>query len=189
MFRRTTRGHASRTRLYSPLEEQQLRLIQVVPQPEGSTIRCHLRTVSLLDVSDEFNSRCMEWTADGKPRILSVRESLRDPALRKDWTARSTVARLAPMIRIATQQPYAELHRFVWGEFASLSYVWGDQADKQAIYVDNQPVQVTKSFERALRAFRREGLFSDKFMLWVDALCINQDDLLERAVEVQSLLS
>jgi len=46
---------------------------------------------------------------------LSLRELLRDPALRKDWTARSTVARLAPMIRITSQQPYAELHRFVWG--------------------------------------------------------------------------
>lgn len=113
MFRRTTRCHASRTRLYYPLEEQQLCLIQIVPQTEGSTIRCHLRTVSLLDVPDEFNSRCMEWTWDGKPWKLSVRESLRELALRKDWTARSTVARLAPIIRIATQQPYAELHRFV----------------------------------------------------------------------------
>ena len=90
MFRRMTRGHASRTRLHYPLEEQQLRLIQIVPQPEGSTIRCHLRTESLLDVSDEFNSRSMKWTTEGKPRKLSVRELLRDPALRKDWTARST---------------------------------------------------------------------------------------------------
>ncbi|KAI5365744.1 hypothetical protein J4E82_011207 [Alternaria postmessia] len=184
---RTTRGRTSRTQLYYPLEEPQLRLIRIVPQPEGSTIRCRLSTVSLLDVSDEFNSRCMKWTTDGERCKLSVRESLRDPALRKDWTARSTVARLAPMIRIASQHPYAELHRFVWGDFASLSYVWGDQADKQTIYVDNQPVQVTKSLERALQEFRREGLFSDKFMLWVDALCINQDDLLERAVEVQRM--
>lgn len=175
---RTTRSHASRARLYHPLEEQQLRLLRIVPQPEGSTIHCRLYTFSLLDVSDEFNSRRSEWTTNC---------GLRNPALRKDWIARSTVSRLAPMIRIASQQPYAELHRFVWGDFASLSYVWGDQADKQTINVNDQPFQVTKSLERALREFRREGLFSDKFMLWVDALCINQNDLSERAVEVQRM--
>jgi hypothetical protein len=169
---RTTRSHAGRAQLYWPLEEQQVRLLRIVPQPEGSTIRCRLHTVSLLDVSDEFR------TTNG---------DLRNSALRRDWIARSTVAHLAPMTRIASQQPYAELHRFVWGDFASLSYVWGDQADKETIYVNDQPFQVTKSLERALRQFRREGLFSDKFMLWVDALSINQDNLSERAVEVHRM--
>jgi hypothetical protein len=169
---RTTRSHAGRAQLYWPLEEQQVRLLRIVPQPEGSTIRCRLHTVSLLDVSDEFR------TTNG---------DLRNSALRRDWIARSTVAHLAPMARIASQQPYAELHRFVWGDFASLSYVWGDQADRETVYVNDQPFQVTKSLERALRQFRREGLFSDKFMLWVDALSINQDNLLERAVQVQRM--
>jgi hypothetical protein len=77
------------------------------------------------------------------------------------------------MKRIASQQPFAELQRFAWGDFASLSYARGDQKDARNIFVDDIQVKVTANLERALRQFRREVLFSGRFLLWVSALCIN----------------
>lgn len=182
----TIRRRANRAQLYLPLKkpQQEIRLLRIMHQPEGSTIHCRLETFSLVDLCETFSSCRMEWSTTGN---LSIIESLRDPGLRKSWATRSRVSCLPPMVRIASQQPYTELHRFVWGDFASLSYVWGDTAGARTIYVNDQPISVTANLEAALREFRREGLFSDRFMLWVDALCINQGDLHERAVEVQRM--
>jgi hypothetical protein len=153
-----------------------------VPQLNGSTIRCRLHTFFFSDLHDGSNGCRLVWSATGD---VGISESRRSLALRKLWTAGSTVAGLAPMVRIASQQTYAELHCFVRGDFASLSYVRGDQADKWTIHVNDQPVRVTLSLEGALSEFRREYLFTDKFILWVDALRINQNDLPRRAFELQ----
>lgn len=76
--------------------------------------------------------------------------------------------------------------------FEALSYVWGPQEDPEQINV----VDTTKSQERpkslgsilvgknlmvALRHLRRKD---EPRNLWVDALCINQDDLNEREAQV-----
>ncbi|KDN71775.1 putative heterokaryon incompatibility protein [Colletotrichum sublineola] len=66
--------------------------------------------------------------------------------------------------------------------FSALSYVWGDPSEKQQIRVSGHEVSVTKNLFDALRHFR---LPDQELMLWADALCINQDDLEERADQVQ----
>ncbi|KAI1354380.1 HET-domain-containing protein [Xylaria sp. FL0043] len=66
-------------------------------------------------------------------------------------------------------------------EFEALSYVWGDPKDTRPIIVDEEPFQATLNLETALRNLRYRR---KKRVLWVDAVCINQDDTEEKNVQV-----
>jgi hypothetical protein len=74
--------------------------------------------------------------------------------------------------------------RFAWGDFIALSYTWGDSTDTVPIVVNDCRVDVTRNLEAALRALRCRKEYRAGMKLWVDALCINQQDLDERAVQV-----
>ena len=66
--------------------------------------------------------------------------------------------------------------------YIALSYVWGDTQSSRTCTLDGVPMPINESLDRALRHFRDESIF---LILWVDALCINQADLEERAAQVQ----
>ncbi|KAI0449283.1 HET-domain-containing protein [Xylaria acuta] len=74
--------------------------------------------------------------------------------------------------------------RYTWGDFVAVSYAWGDPSSKREIFVDGIPVLVTVSLEAALRELRNHVRIQQGFLIWADALCINQEDLDERAAQV-----
>jgi Heterokaryon incompatibility protein (HET) len=66
-------------------------------------------------------------------------------------------------------------------DFEALSYVWGTPDDPVDILCNNEVVSVTQNLSGALRRLRH----TDKSRrVWIDALCINQNDLDERAQQV-----
>ncbi|PSN65258.1 HET-domain-containing protein [Corynespora cassiicola Philippines] len=65
--------------------------------------------------------------------------------------------------------------------YEALSYVWGDQNNKKRIQIGDDYLDVTANLYAALRRLRDPD-FSR--LIWVDALCINQDDFEERASQV-----
>lgn len=67
-------------------------------------------------------------------------------------------------------------------EYEALSYVWGSAGNVLPIVLDGQRKDVTENLESALRHLRNA---EKQRVLWVDALCINQDDLEERVSQVQ----
>jgi hypothetical protein len=68
--------------------------------------------------------------------------------------------------------------------YEALSYVWGDSALVRRITVNGCCLNITASLDIALRRLRRQN--SDR-LLWVDAICINQTDLTERATQVERM--
>src|SRR5438034_6605365 len=60
--------------------------------------------------------------------------------------------------------------------YRALSYTWGNTADIRSILLNGQKVSVTANLEDALRAMQQ---VTEDSYFWIDALCINQDDLLE----------
>ena len=74
--------------------------------------------------------------------------------------------------------------RYTWGDFVALSYVWGDPTAKCAIYIGESSVLVPVNLEAALRQLRNHNRVQQGFRIWIDALCINQADLVERAIQV-----
>jgi hypothetical protein len=86
--------------------------------------------------------------------------------------------------------------------FHALSYVWGDPADKQTILVNGQPFEITQNLYNFLnQSWKDEDLFrrhrpsthdgEDSALLsteplywWTDAICINQEDIDEKSIQV-----
>ncbi len=68
--------------------------------------------------------------------------------------------------------------------YEALSYVWGpyDEEDPDLILLERYAFTVTANLSRALYYLRRENVAR---ILWIDAICINQDDLDERSSQVQ----
>jgi hypothetical protein len=67
--------------------------------------------------------------------------------------------------------------------FVALSYCWGDLKDKIRITVNNRKVFVTINLHAALRRLRAERIE----YVWVDFLCINQQDSEERSIQVRRM--
>jgi hypothetical protein len=75
-------------------------------------------------------------------------------------------------------------------EYVALSYAWGDNTRSQPLFLNGKLTYITVSLDKALRQLRslRD---SDKGVgaraVWVDAVCINQDDEVEKTWQVQQM--
>ncbi len=68
--------------------------------------------------------------------------------------------------------------------FEALSYTWGLPIFSRTVQVNGTPYPVTANLEAALRALRRGN---EPRLIWIDALCINQYDLTEKAIQVRRM--
>ncbi|KAF5574006.1 ARO80-positive transcription regulator of ARO9 and ARO10, partial [Fusarium subglutinans] len=65
--------------------------------------------------------------------------------------------------------------------YECVSYVWGDLAISKPIWVEGQELQVTTNLLEFLQHIRHPH---DAITLWIDAVCMNQDDLVEKSHQV-----
>lgn len=68
--------------------------------------------------------------------------------------------------------------------YSALSYVWGSEQDTREVFVQGISRQVTSNLETCLRHLRSTDT---PRVLWIDAICINQDDLPERSAQVAQM--
>jgi hypothetical protein len=68
--------------------------------------------------------------------------------------------------------------------YVALSYAWGDKSGTQAIFIGDEIVSVTPNLKHALQRLRNG---TEELVLWVDAICINQDDIPERNVQTANM--
>ncbi|KAF2686157.1 hypothetical protein K458DRAFT_208860 [Lentithecium fluviatile CBS 122367] len=66
--------------------------------------------------------------------------------------------------------------------YECLSYVWGSPENKQRIFVNDACLDVTRNLHSALIHLRDSDL---PRVMWVDAVCIDQENLKERGQQVQ----
>lgn len=67
----------------------------------------------------------------------------------------------------------------VW--YTALSYVWGDPAFVKPMICNGRPFKTTQNLDLALRYLRQTDV---AVLLWIDQICINQDDLKEKTQQV-----
>jgi hypothetical protein len=68
--------------------------------------------------------------------------------------------------------------------YHALSYAWGDQSNPGEIFLDGQPFPVGRNLEWALWEFQTHSKIT---FFWIDALCINQNDEVERTEQVRKM--
>ncbi|KAF2454456.1 heterokaryon incompatibility protein-domain-containing protein [Lineolata rhizophorae] len=68
--------------------------------------------------------------------------------------------------------------------YETLSYVWGQDARGHHIKISGKRIRVTDNLHAALRRLRRS---SKRRTLWVDALCINQHNDMEKTGQVNKM--
>ncbi|KAK5123552.1 hypothetical protein LTR85_002590 [Meristemomyces frigidus] len=66
--------------------------------------------------------------------------------------------------------------------YDALSYAWGDANIRRGIVVDGEQLRVTRNLEVALWHLRDPN---ENRIMWIDALCINQSDVIERNEQVR----
>ncbi|KAK1637842.1 heterokaryon incompatibility protein-domain-containing protein [Colletotrichum phormii] len=65
--------------------------------------------------------------------------------------------------------------------YTALSYTWGPNVFDEMIECEGHVKNITKSLAVALRAFRQEDR---SVVMWIDQICINQDDNEEKAQQI-----
>lgn len=75
--------------------------------------------------------------------------------------------------------------RYNWGDFYALSYTWGSSDNPQTILVNDKKLVITANLANALRTLR--NTLEQGYYLWVDAVCINQANAVERGLEVSRM--
>ncbi|KAJ4299584.1 hypothetical protein N0V90_004830 [Kalmusia sp. IMI 367209] len=65
--------------------------------------------------------------------------------------------------------------------YNAISYAWGDPKDKASILVEEKQLAIPSNLEIALRYLRKP---EEALELWIDAICINQQDVSEKAHQV-----
>lgn len=65
--------------------------------------------------------------------------------------------------------------------YEALSYTWGEAKEMHIIFVNNQPFPVTPNLFVALKYLREA---EESRILWIDAICIDQNSLLEKTHQV-----
>jgi hypothetical protein len=67
-------------------------------------------------------------------------------------------------------------------KYQALSYVWGDSSEKVPILVDGKVFQIRKNLFAALKRLRPRN---SSLLLWIDAICIDQENVRERNFQIQ----
>ncbi|KAH8660844.1 heterokaryon incompatibility, partial [Tricladium varicosporioides] len=74
--------------------------------------------------------------------------------------------------------------------YIALSYAWGDNTRDQPLILNGKLTYITSSLQAALqqlRSFNEIDKKAEVRPVWVDAICINQEDDLEKSWQVQKM--
>ena len=71
-------------------------------------------------------------------------------------------------------------------EYEALSYTWGSEVTPESIQIDGRPKAITLNLFQALHSIRQELC---DVIIWVDSICIDQDDGKEKSHQVRHMAS
>ncbi|KAI8627852.1 heterokaryon incompatibility protein-domain-containing protein [Xylariaceae sp. FL1651] len=189
-------GLASRGLLsyhYNKLDSNEIRLATILPGEQGSPLRLQIVKLLLHPVDPHSTSQ---------PVYLDQMQS----SLPRNWAAHETLESRVLFIssqdeegrfRTSWKHPNAEDRQLTCKDqnersiqsrysYEALSYVWGSESDIEPVIIEDTSaprtqLRIRRSLADALRHLRT---LTSSRTVWIDALCINQNDLGERSKQV-----
>ncbi|KAK1752354.1 HET-domain-containing protein [Echria macrotheca] len=73
--------------------------------------------------------------------------------------------------------------------YVAMSYCWGPEQPTADIIVNGKVTKVRANLEAGLRQFRDMEYFREGGKIWIDSLCINQEDIPEKQDQLQMMAS
>lgn len=170
---------------------------------DTTTLRCTLRTVDLDDWTIAYRAIASMSAAEGLPSspnyrlaqwhfTSAYRDRLRKGECEPGPLQEDLLAPIWSRLRFNNDAPFEGIFgidpRYNWGDFIALSYVWGDPNERRDILLNGYRFSVTSNLYEALINLRDSFEVGQmKLFVWIDAICINQSDLAERAAEVKKM--
>ena len=164
----------------------QFRLVTILPLgpniSDSAPVECHLMAFSLTDefLTPAYRQYLIDKDAPGAWNNSQISSEL--PRHKDDLDDWIHVAH--PDDNATTFLPE---FRYEWGDYLALSYTWGDPTNVREILVNGQSLIITQNLEACLRALRRKHYVKNGWRFWIDAICINQKDIVERAGQVKRM--
>lgn len=166
---------------YQPLVNDEIRLVKIQPVENGDDsqpILCTIEHVNLVPGVTVSPDRRFKGQSDAWPEISNHHDT--DALFDKGRDPFAASQGPSPSLDEEARLPW----RYPWGDFIALSYEWGPPTPRRFITVHGAQFGVTPNLYDALIQLRRTQRIRQGFRLWIDAICINQDDLAERGQQV-----
>lgn len=204
----TSRDHGSepdrRRYIYAPLTpgKQEIRLLMLYPGHRDDKLQVLINHVELATRQEQPSlRRALSEIQESLPCGWQAHRTLEDRILFQTLDDRNCMVTTwqHPNVnidpKIYAQPPLWPEYR-VDPKYEALSYVWGESVDtKLAIFVRDSTLNPSSSTDNAFRTLQiSESLYSalsqlrytdSPRVLWIDQLCINQSDIVERNEQVQ----
>ena len=179
---------------YRKLDESrnEIRIANLLPGTHEQPIQIRLRHVSLRDHDREIQPpMSLEEMQATLPRRWTGRQTLEGRFLFYSGTSLNETISWAHPDRNFDQSKLLLPEPGGSEEvYEALSYVWGSPDDTWSVSVLDgdtaSSLQVRSNLLSALQSLRSR---TESRLLWIDALCINQDDVEERNMQVQRMVS
>ncbi|KAH6662102.1 heterokaryon incompatibility protein-domain-containing protein [Halenospora varia] len=177
---------------YRPLHQEQveIRLLNLLPldnsEPDAP-IRCSIEHVSHSE--EAYTPEYEKWSRDQRGHVPQQ-------TLLPQWKEHVKSMQNSSENDTIDSKDKPEFDprtfRYRWGDYVSISYMWGTSERTKEIILNGCPFGVTENLYSALRNL--QSLFHDNGTdldpkIWADAICINQDDPDERSHEVRRMRS
>ncbi|KAK0507725.1 hypothetical protein JMJ35_009614 [Cladonia borealis] len=152
--------------IYQPLSELELtRVIVVEPGSINDEITCSLRTIP----KQRLSLTRLKDTDRKQSDSITTMSGHSQPEKNMPGL---------PQI-VEQQREMATSGRLIYD---ALSYVWGPLDLVAPIVCDGKNCRINRNLDQALRRFRKSD---EQLYIWVDALCVNQIDTVERGEQVR----
>lgn len=197
------------------ISKNEIRIVQIITEngelpgkidkikKPNRLIKLRMKTVSLDDITAR-SLELMKENGTSSPKSEHMMKNLKgykelgiestiERAKKSDLSKNDRAELIAKVKEFVEQATKSEkFGRWNWGDYRILSYVWGDASLLQKIIVNDFSIYVTQNLwdflnEFILGANDSDHSSSSRVWWWIDALCINQNDLKERAAQVKRM--
>ncbi|KAK2589889.1 hypothetical protein QQS21_012429 [Conoideocrella luteorostrata] len=173
------------TYIHKPLADNDIRVLTIEPGGGDHTepIVCHLEHVPLLPTLEHTSQS--RWRGDSYI-WPETRQNYDSTIIFKENVQPDSYGAASKTDCETTLEEDQEVldWRYEWGDYVALSYVWGCPGPEKRITLNGLPFTVTSNLFEALLQLRQSQRIQQGFKVWIDAICINQNDLEERGSQV-----